>query len=109
MNFNVNFAEMGVGLAHHFSSGVYAKETHIPAGLKISQHKHSFDHMSLLASGSVIVRADGWVESYTAPAVIDMKADTAHEVEAITDVVWFCIHATNVTDPEKIDMVLAHE
>lgn len=83
--------------------GLYAKETHIPAGTKLTQHVHPFDHLSILASGSVLVRADGWVESYAAPAAITIKAGIAHEVEAATDTVWFCLHATDETDPEKVD------
>ncbi len=96
----------GVGIFHHFSGGVYAKQTHIPAGVSLTQHVHSFDHLSILASGSVMVRADGWVESYTGPAAIEIKAGVAHEVEALTDATWFCVHKTDETDPEKIDAEL---
>ena len=38
---------------HHFSAGVYAKETLIPAGHVLVQHKHKFSHLSILASGSI--------------------------------------------------------
>jgi hypothetical protein len=27
-------------------------------------------------------------------------------IEALEDAVWFCIHATDETDPEKVDKVL---
>lgn len=103
MRTNVGFEEAGVDLKHHFSSGVYAKETRIPAGVRLQQHRHSFDHMSILASGVVNVRANGWVECFRGPAVIEMKAGAAHDVEAITDAVWFCLHATDETDPNKVD------
>ena len=93
----------GVGISHHFAGGVYAKETRIPAGARLMQHVHAFDHLSVLASGSVIVRSDGWVESYSGPAVLTIKAGSAHEVDAITDAVWLCIHATDETDPEQVD------
>lgn len=101
--FNQGFSETGVDLTHHFSSGVYAKETRIPAGIRLTQHKHDFDHMSILASGLVIVRANGYAESFSGPAVFNMPAGVSHEVEAVSDVVWFCVHATEQTDPEKID------
>ena len=106
MNFNVGFEEHGIDLRHHFSGGVYAKETRIPMGKKLLQHKHPFDHMSILASGEVLVRAGGWVEKMKGPAVIDMKAGISHEVEALTDAIWFCVHKTDETDPDKIDHVL---
>ncbi len=109
MKVNVGFEEAGVDLKHHFSSGVYAKETRIPAGLRLKQHAHPFDHMSILASGTVRVRADGWVESFRGPAVLEMKAGVVHEVEAVTDATWFCLHATDETDPDKVDQRILGE
>lgn len=92
-----------VGIRHHFGGGVYAKETLIPAGLKLTQHEHSFDHLSVLASGSVLV-GDGVVsQRYDAPACVLIKAGIPHEVVSITDAVWYCIHATEETDPAKVD------
>ena len=104
--FNVGFAEHGIGLAHHFSSGVYAKEVFIPAGMVLQQHSHPFDHLSILASGRVIVRVGDSVEQYAGPAAITIRAGVQHEVESITDAVWFCIHATDETDAANIDHVL---
>jgi len=98
--------EAGVGIVHHFAAGLYAKETHIPAGIKLTQHVHQFDHLSLLASGDVLVRADGWVEQYKGPAMLTIRAGVVHEVEAVTDAAWFCLHGTSETDPEKIDAAL---
>ena len=43
---------------HHFSAGVYAKETLIPAGHVLVQHKHKFSHLSILASGSIELMVD---------------------------------------------------
>ena len=36
-------------------------------------------------------------------------ADVAHKIYAVTDIVWFCIHATNETDADKIDHTLIKE
>ncbi len=93
----------GVGVVHHFVGGLYAKETHIPKGLKLTQHAHTFDHLSALMQGSCIVDVDGQRAPYDAPALLTIKAGRHHEVTAITDVVWACLHATNVTDPDAID------
>lgn len=91
---------------HFFAAGVYAKETHIPADHCFTQHVHSYDHMSILAKGWVVVRLDGVETEYEAPACIHIEAGKNHEVTGITDSVWYCIHATEETDPEKIDKVL---
>lgn len=106
--FNKDFDRCEVGIVHHFSSGLYAKETLIPAGVRLTQHKHGYDHLSILASGTAVVEVDGEATKYTGPACLTIKAGSAHEVTAITDVVWFCLHATEETDPEKVDHVL-HE
>jgi quercetin dioxygenase-like cupin family protein len=91
---------------HHFSAGVYAKETLIPAGQVLVQHKHKFDHLSILASGSVELMVDGEKRIVHAPACLTIEADKHHGVKSLTDVVWYCIHATDCTDTDEIDEVL---
>jgi quercetin dioxygenase-like cupin family protein len=91
---------------HHFGGGVYAKQMVIPTGCTIVQHKHTHDHLSVLASGTVQVVVDGAVSRYTAPACILMAANKNHAVHALTDTVWYCIHATDCTDAEDVDEVI---
>ena len=96
-------------IAHHFGGGVYAKETRIPAGYLAVQHKHKFDHLSVLASGSVELSVDGEVSVVHAPKCLVIEANKEHQVRAITDAVWFCVHATDCTDADKVDEVLIQE
>ncbi len=91
---------------HHFSSGVYAKETLIPAGHVLVQHKHKFSHLSILASGSIELMVDGERKIIHAPACLTIEADKHHGVKSLTDVVWYCIHATECTDLDEVDEVL---
>jgi quercetin dioxygenase-like cupin family protein len=91
---------------HHFSAGVYAKETLIPAGHVLVQHKHKFDHLSILASGSIELMVDGERKIVHAPACLTIEANKHHGVKSLTDVVWYCIHATDCTDTNEIDEVL---
>jgi len=91
---------------HHFSAGMYAKETHIPANHWLVQHAHSYDHLSILASGSVELTVNDKTSIIHAPACINICANTHHGVKSLTDVVWYCIHATDCTDEDKIDEVL---
>lgn len=93
-------------ISHHFSAGVYAKETHIPAGHVLVQHKHKFSHLSILASGSIELMVDGERKIINAPACLTIEADKHHGVKSLTDVVWYCIHATDCTDTDEIDEVL---
>ncbi|WP_157627248.1 hypothetical protein [Variovorax boronicumulans] len=95
-----------LGVVHHFGGGVYAKETVVPAGFVLVQHKHEHDHLSVLASGTVELLVDGVRSEMTGPACITIAAGKHHGVKALTDVVWYCIHATDCTDPEQADKVL---
>lgn len=98
--------EVDLQVQHHFGGGVYAKEMKVPQGATIGQHAHAFDHLSLLAAGSVVVHTDNWTKQFDAPACIEIKAGIHHEITALSDVVWYCIHATDCTDAELVDTAL---
>ena len=91
---------------HHFSAGVYTKETRIPAGYVLVQHAHKHDHLSILASGSVEMVVDGVKSVVEAPACLAIAAGKHHGIKSLTDVVWYCVHATDCTDEDAIDEVL---
>ena len=93
-------------ITHHFSDGLYAKESVFPAGTAILKHTHSYSHLSILAKGKVVVLRGEDLDIIEAPACIEIKAGLTHGVKAITDCVWFCIHATDEKDPSKVDEVL---
>jgi quercetin dioxygenase-like cupin family protein len=93
-------------IKHHFSGGLYAKQVSLPQDHFMVQHKHTYDHMSILAEGWVVVKVDDVETEYHAPACINIAAGKSHEVTAVTNSVWFCIHATDETDVEKVDQVL---
>jgi quercetin dioxygenase-like cupin family protein len=93
-------------ITHHFGGGVYSKETHVAAGLILVQHKHENDHLSILPSGTVELLIDGVRSELTGSACLTIKAGKHHGVKALTDVVWFCIHATDCSDASEVDEVL---
>ena len=97
---------LNLPVLHHFSAGVYTKETRIPANYWLVQHAHPYDHLSILASGSVELTVNGETSVIHAPACINICANTHHGVKSLTDVVWYCIHATDCTDVDQIDEVL---
>jgi hypothetical protein len=98
--------EIDLGTQHHFSSGVYAKQMMLPAGYFALSHAHTYDHLSILASGEVVIKTDNNEETYKAPSCINIKKGINHSITAIKDAVWFCIHATEETDSSKVDEVL---
>jgi quercetin dioxygenase-like cupin family protein len=57
-------------------------------------HAHAFDHLTLLASGSLQVTVDNNTTVFNAPHMIFIKAEKIHELVAMQDdTVAFCIHA----------------
>jgi len=79
---------------HHCMGGVYILEMHLhEPGAIIVTHKHTYDHFAILGSGEVEVQIDGITKRVVGPSVIKIEAHKNHAVLAITDVVWFCVHA----------------
>jgi quercetin dioxygenase-like cupin family protein len=95
-----------MNISHHFGGGVYAKETHVKAGQVLVQHMHEHAHLSVLASGTVEVLVDGVRSVVIGPACLTIEAGKHHGIRALTDAVWYCIHATDCTDPQAVDEVL---
>jgi quercetin dioxygenase-like cupin family protein len=101
--------EFGIDVAHHFAHGMYAKEVRMPANTSLISHKHNFDHLSVLASGSVLLECDGVARTINGPQCITIAAHKKHAVTAITDAVWYCVHPTNETDETIVDGTLIHD
>ena len=60
-------------IKHHFSDNLYAKEIHVPANVMIVQHKHNYDHLSILAKGKVKVTYKDEVLEVEAPHCFNIE------------------------------------
>lgn len=100
------FAALGIDVAHHFGGGAYIKSTKIPPHRVLEQHVHKHDHLSVLVYGRVLVTVDGVQTDHIGPEILLIKSGSAHKVEALSDVLWLCVHGTDVTDPDKVDAEL---
>lgn len=49
---------------------------------------------------------DGVKSIIHAPACLTIAAGKHHGIKSITDVVWYCVHATDCVDEDEIDQVL---
>jgi quercetin dioxygenase-like cupin family protein len=101
--------EMSLDIQHFFSSGVYVRQMHLPAGHFAQSHRHKFEHVSILAQGEVLLEVDGTTTRHCAPACITIAANAVHTITAMRDTTWFCIHATNETKVANIDYQLIQE
>ena len=81
-----------------YYSGIYTKKMFLPKGYVAMSHKHKYDHLSILAQGKCKVITDDGESVYSAGSMIEIKAGLHHEIVAIEDTLWFCIHSTDVAD-----------
>lgn len=66
-------------------------------------HTHQFDHLTLLASGSLRVTVEGETTDFRAPHMIYIHKDKNHELVALEDnTVAYCIHALRDKDTGEI-------
>jgi quercetin dioxygenase-like cupin family protein len=91
---------------HYFASGLYAKEMLIPAGYAVISHIHAYDHFAFLCKGRAKVTVEEETVEYPPGSIIIIEHGKRHKVVALEDVTWFCVHATNETDVDKIDETL---
>ena len=92
-------------------ANLFAKQMHFAkAGDREDGHKHEFDHLTLLASGSIRLTVEGKSTEFKAPHMIYIRADKNHELVALEDnTVAYCIHALrdgdgvgDIIDPASI-------
>lgn len=66
-------------------------------------HVHNYDHMTLLAYGSVRVHVDGNTTDFKAPHSIFIIKGKSHYIEALEDnTVAYCVHALRDKDTAEI-------
>lgn len=97
-------------MKHYIAGGVYAKEWEGKAGQVVEQHVHNFDHLSYLAYGQVEVTVGGKTMLFTGPTGINIKAHKQHQIVALSDCLWLCIHAIpeDLQGAELIEDALIH-
>lgn len=89
----------------HRIGGVYTKECHLPVGYAFPQHRHRYEHTSVLASGTALVEVDGVTTEHVGPVVLRIEAKKVHTITPLTPCVWLCQHATT-SENEDIDAEL---
>lgn len=79
------------------ADNVEALQMELFKGNTALKHVHSYDHLSILAEGKVVVSSDGSEDViYTAPACITIKKNVHHAVTALEDSLWYCVHSKEV-------------
>ena len=76
------------------------------AGDTTDGHYHLFDHVSLLAKGTVEVEIEGYPpKQFVSPTFIVIKKEYKHKFTAVTDdVLWYCVFAIRDENGELTDI-----
>jgi quercetin dioxygenase-like cupin family protein len=82
---------------------VFVKMMHMPkSGDTIDGHAHTFDHITLLSSGSVLMEHDNGSNTFKAPILIVTPKGITHKFTALEDnVLICCVHA--IRDGDGVD------
>lgn len=84
-------------------SNLWLRQMHFKeAGDRNEGHVHNFDHMTLLAKGSVTVDVEGKLTDFTAPHMIYIAKGKRHFLIAKEpDTVAYCVHALRTGEREE--------
>lgn len=75
----------------------------VKAGDRNEGHEHNFDHVTLLAKGSVEVDVEGQKTTFSAPHMIYIIAGKSHFLTALEDdTIAYCVHALRDKDTVEI-------
>ncbi len=75
-------------------------------GDKNEGHVHNYDHLTLLAYGSVKVDVEGNITTYEAPQMIFIAKGKRHFLEATKpNTIAYCVHALRNSESEDADIL----
>lgn len=82
---------------------VFVKLHHfLKAGDEIEGHAHTFDHITLISSGKVLMKHDNGEQEFKAPHLVVTPKGIVHKFIALEDnSVFCCIHA--IRDGDGVD------
>lgn len=87
---------------HHFSPGVYARETMIPEGATIVGKLHGTEHL-LIVIGDVTILNGDQRQRITGTQVLNTLPGTKRAIHAHADTTMITIHVTPETDLAQIE------
>jgi len=88
---------------HHFTDGLYTRETHMPKGCFAIGKCHKFRVTNILLKGKISVLMGNDVVEYEAPCIFTSEAGIKKVAYFHEDTIWLNCHPTNETDLEKIE------
>ena len=95
--------QIEVEISHEFADGVCARTMRLLAGTTLVGKLHKTRHLFFILSGTALVSNEAGTRELVGPLMVASDPGEKRVIHAVTDVVWTNIHATNETDPERIE------
>jgi hypothetical protein len=90
-----------------YFGNIWVRQNHLPYAGQTNGggHQHNFDHVTLLAKGSVSVEVEGYPpKEFVAPTFIVIKKEHQHKFTALTDdTLYFCVFALRDVNGDVTD------
>lgn len=93
----------------HEADGIYLRQITVPlADTLIPQHKHPWDHLTMVAAGSVYLWRDGkFAGKHSAPTAVTITAGVEHAfLTAEPGTILYCVH--NLAHGEALAAMVEH-
>lgn len=87
---------------HHFASGVYARELHIPKGVCLVGKIHNYEQINVLSKGKIAVVTDEGYKELSAPLTFVSPAGVKRAGYTLEDTIWTTFH---MTDTDNLDAI----
>jgi hypothetical protein len=101
---NAKLPQVNCPLVHRFTTGMYIREIHMPAGIVVTSRIHKTQHPFVITKGVCeVVKEDGTHEVLKAPYTGITEAGTRRVLLIHEDTVWTTFHNTDKTDPVEIE------
>lgn len=95
--------QLTLRVTHHFSKGIYGREIFIPKGTVLVGKIHRYESLNILSQGDITILTETGARRVRAPYAVVSPPLTKRVGYTHEDTVWTTIHATDETDPEKIE------
>jgi len=94
-----------------YFGNIWVRQNMLSKGEEAPGHVHYFDHVTLLAKGSVRVEVEGKEpKDFVAPTFIVIKKELIHKMTALEDdTVYYCVFALRDVDGEVVGDIYGPE
>ncbi len=99
----LDMPQVKMRLVHHFAPGLYARELHIPKGVRLTGKLHKFAHLNFMLKGDLSVLLEDGIHRVIAPFTVVSPPGTKRIAYAHQATIWTTVLPTEETDPDIIE------